>query len=84
MAFPKCDTKGTLCNDSDDTYVTMHRTLGMSVKHIYMTRGTHQHQSYPLKQAKTLLYRKSDTSHAKRQHFLYKEKNVNGSENNKC
>lgn len=68
----KCNTKDTLWKESDDTCVAVHETLGMSVKHFCITSRTHQHQIFPLKQAKTSLYMISDTSHAKRWHFLYK------------
>jgi len=51
--FPKHDTKGTLCDNGDDTCATMLETLGMSAINLYMIRMTHYIQVYPLKQAKT-------------------------------
>ena len=53
--FPKCNTKGTLCDDSDDACTKVHKTLVMSVKHVYTIRGNKQQNIYPLKQAKTPL-----------------------------
>ena len=50
----KCDTYDTLCDDSDDTCVTMHETLGMSVIHVYMINMTHWYQSYPLRWIKIM------------------------------
>ena len=82
VTFPKCDTKDTLCDDSDDAFAIVHKKLGMSVKRVCMTRGIHQHQIYPLKQAKTPLYTISDTSHSKRRRFIYKEKIGNDNERN--
>ena len=74
-----CDTKDTLCDESDNTRVTLHKTLGMSVKYVYITSRKHKIQIYLVKQAKNPLYMISDTSHAKRQHFLYEEKSASDS-----
>lgn len=46
---PKCNTKATICDDSEDTCATIHETWGMNVKDVYMTSRIHQNQSYPLK-----------------------------------
>lgn len=40
ITFPKCDTKDTLCNDNDDTCVTMHETFIMSLIYVYMINRT--------------------------------------------
>ena len=75
--YDKCGTKDRFCDDNDDTYVIVHETLEISVKHVYMMRATHFHKYFPLKQTRTLLCMISDNSHARRQHFLYKDKSVN-------
>ena len=41
MTHSKCDTKDTLCDDSDDTYVIVVETLELSVIHVYMIITTH-------------------------------------------
>lgn len=66
MDLPKCDTKGTLCNNIDDTCAIVLETLEMSAKHFYMIITTHYHKKFPLKQAKTPIYMISDNSHAKK------------------
>ena len=64
--FPKCDTEGTLYDDSDGTCAIVLETLEMSVKHVYMMRATHFHKYFPLKKNKTSLSMTSDNSHAQR------------------
>jgi len=52
--YAKCDTNNTLCDDHDDTCVTMLETLEMSVTHVYMVIPTHLRKDYlskPLKLA---------------------------------
>ncbi len=67
----KCNTKDTLCNENDETYVTVPKNLEMSAKHVYIIRKTNDNKYFPLKQTKTPLYMISDNSHAKRRHLLY-------------
>jgi len=38
MTYTKYDTKDTLCDDHDNTCVTVLETLEMSVIHVYMVR----------------------------------------------
>lgn len=52
MTYTKCETKDTLCDDCDNTYVAMLETLEISVTHVYMVRPINFHKYYPLKPQK--------------------------------
>lgn len=50
ITYPsKCNTKGTTCDEIEDTCAIVHKYLGMSVKNVYINRRNHKHQNYPLK-----------------------------------
>lgn len=52
--YEKCDTKGALCEDHNDTYIKVLKILGMSANDVYMVRPTHSikyNMLEPLEQA---------------------------------
>lgn len=85
MTYAKCDTKDKLCNDRDNTCVTMLETLEMSAIHVYMVITSHFHKDYPLKPPKlafvccaTLHMLKDDIYYMKRKcecHLQYEKNN---------
>ena len=72
MNYAKCDTNDTLCDDRDDTCVTMLRTLCMSVIGVYMARTTYIYKYQPSRSPEML--DDITTKHAKRRQLIQQAK----------